>query len=148
MAGVGAEKRLLSIAEFPNLKNYDITSPFTEEYNCIAWAFADNTKWWWPNGFAYWPPGFPCTNSVQDFDNLLVSVHASTVDDDGLESGFLKIALFAKGKTPTHAARQLPNGRWTSKLGRSVDVSHDLRDLEGLCYGQVIRIYRLASPAS
>ncbi|KYC37161.1 hypothetical protein WA1_46890 [Scytonema hofmannii PCC 7110] len=38
-----------------------------------------------------------------------------------LESGFQKIAIYTKPSgeldgVPTHVARQLPNGRWTSKL--------------------------------
>lgn len=38
-------------------------------------------------------------------------------------------------------ARQLPNGRWTSKLGEVEDIEHDLSDLEyesddnPYCYG-------------
>ena len=28
------------------------------------------------------------------------------------------------GDVPTHAARQLPNGWWTSKLGPSFDIEH------------------------
>lgn len=37
---------------------------------------------------------------------------------------------------PSHAARQLPNGRWTSKCGQAEDIEHDLRDLEGRLYGK------------
>jgi hypothetical protein len=46
-----------------------------------------------------------------------------------------KICLYAKNGKPTHAARQLSNGRWTSKLGPDEDVEHDLSDLEGRRYG-------------
>ena len=38
---------------------------------------------------------------------------------------------------PTHAARQLASGLWTSKLGHSEDIEHDLRALEGDTYGMV-----------
>jgi hypothetical protein len=34
-----------------------------------------------------------------------------------------------------HAARQLPSGRWTSKIGVLEDIEHSLRDLEGDEYG-------------
>jgi hypothetical protein len=54
-----------------------------------------------------------------------------------LEPGLEKIAIFAKGGRPTHAARQLGSGRWTSKLGRAEDIEHDLRALEGEAYGAV-----------
>lgn len=39
---------------------------------------------------------------------------------------------------PTHAARQLPNGRWTSKLGFLEDIEHDLHDVAGEAYGTVV----------
>jgi len=52
-----------------------------------------------------------------------------------------KIALYALQGVPSHAARLLANGLWTSKLGADIDLSHDLSELEGPRYGQVIKIY-------
>jgi hypothetical protein len=53
------------------------------------------------------------------------------------------IALFAdKNDFPLHAARQLPSGRWTSKLGELEDIEHGLRDLEGDAYGTVVLIMK------
>ena len=61
-----------------------------------------------------------------------------TCDTGVLEAGFLKVALYAQGSLYTHAARQLPNGKWTSKLGRLEDVEHDSpEDLAGGVYGMV-----------
>jgi hypothetical protein len=49
--------------------------------------------------------------------------------------------LFADAASvPTHAARQLRSGAWTSKLGISEDVEHELRALEGEIYGVVALI--------
>jgi hypothetical protein len=42
-----------------------------------------------------------------------------------LEPGFLKVALYGTGLTYTHAARQLADGKWTSKLGKGEDIEHD-----------------------
>jgi hypothetical protein len=41
------------------------------------------------------------------------------------ENGMEKVAFYvgSDGK-PAHAARQLPNGSWTSKLGRAIDIEH------------------------
>jgi hypothetical protein len=62
------------------------------------------------------------------------------------ESGFEKIAVFADPTgIPTHAARQLPNGRWTSKLGAAEDIEHELHAVAGAIYGTVVRIMRRAS---
>jgi hypothetical protein len=67
--------------------------------------------------------------------------------DESLEPGFEKVALFADaaGK-PTHAARQLPSGAWTSKLGIAVDIEHELHALEGEFYGEVVLILRRPLP--
>ena len=53
-----------------------------------------------------------------------------------MEKGFQKIALYVKDGIPTHAARQLPTGKWTSKLGRDIDIEHDFPEvLNGADYG-------------
>lgn len=55
------------------------------------------------------------------------------------EEGFEKIAIYidSHGK-PTHAARQLSSGKWTSKLGQLEDIEHsNLDDVTGLHYGSV-----------
>jgi hypothetical protein len=63
------------------------------------------------------------------------------------EPGYEKIALFADSSgTPTHAARQLPDGRWTSKLGNLEDIEHDLDDLSGKLYGRVAQLMRRPCP--
>lgn len=63
------------------------------------------------------------------------------------ERGFEKVALFADGTgTPTHAARLLPNGSWTSKLGPHEDISHTLYGLEGSSYGDVVHFLKRALP--
>jgi hypothetical protein len=46
------------------------------------------------------------------------------------------VALYADGQgVPLHAARQWPDGRWTSKLGAMEDIEHALQDLVGSEYG-------------
>ena len=52
-----------------------------------------------------------------------------------LEDGFEKVYLYMKLGKPTHAARQLCDGSWTSKLGKNVDISHELDGLKGNKYG-------------
>jgi hypothetical protein len=38
---------------------------------------------------------------------------------------------------PKHAARQLPNGNWTSKMGRFEDIQHfELSSIGGPFYGE------------
>ena len=62
-----------------------------------------------------------------------------------LEAGFEKVALYATDRgTVTHAARQLKNGLWTSKLGPNHDVEHTIEALEGGLYGRAIKFLRRA----
>jgi hypothetical protein len=118
-----------------------ITSVATDEYNCIAWAMDDQSNFWWPNGSGFWPGRL----KGQAFAPTLAVFHAafatrgySPCVDSTLEPGFEKVALYAKGLEITHAARQLASGFWTSKLGRHVDVEHELGQIEGPAYGTVI----------
>ena len=49
-------------------------------------------------------------------------------DNSRLEPGFEKVALYADGGSPKHMARQLPDGKWTSKCGGAEDITHDTLD--------------------
>ena len=56
------------------------------------------------------------------------------------DPGKEKIALYAYPDSEewTHAARQLANGLWTSKLGPSFDISHSTPyTIQGRLYGMV-----------
>ncbi|MCY3664657.1 MAG: hypothetical protein OXH81_03275 [Gemmatimonadetes bacterium] len=44
--------------------------------------------------------------------------------DATFEVGVEKVAIFAIDGSPTHAARQLADGTWTSKLGQLEDIEH------------------------
>jgi hypothetical protein len=127
--------------DFPNLaaEGYSETSPATEDYNCIAWAAGRDDDWWWPDpGFtSYWPEAAPRTETLAAFQAAFALLGYEPCDDGSLERGFEKVALYAHNGTPKHAARQLPDGRWTSKLGQGVDISHTLRGLESRLYGEI-----------
>jgi hypothetical protein len=69
-----------------------------------------------------------------------------------LEKGFEKIALFAKkatsGLEPTHAARQLPDGKWTSKLGKLEDIEHNKPShVSGPAYGDAVHYMKRRTKA-
>jgi hypothetical protein len=69
-----------------------------------------------------------------------------TCDDDAPEPGFEKVALYSNGLLYTHAARQLPGGKWTSKLGKAEDIEHDTPDaVAGGLYGEVVAFLRRPS---
>jgi hypothetical protein len=131
---------------FPRLagSSYEVTSPADPSYNCIAWAAGDVLRWWWPASQSYWPRGLALRSTVDAFVKVFRQQGYESCVDASLENGWEKIALYAKeGGSPTHAARQLPDGTWTSKLGKDVDISHD--NLDVLCgnqYGNLVVIMR------
>ncbi len=135
---------------FPGLSQspYAITSAATRNYNCFAWAIGDVSQWWWPdpdleNDAAFWPNGVAREETLPAFRAALASLGFKPSPDDSIETGFEKVALFAQADgTPTHVARQLPHGRWTSKLGTLQDIEHDLFALCGGEYGKVVEFYR------
>lgn len=148
--GEGARVGLVSKdleSVFPHLigSSYAITSPSTAEYNCIAWAAGDSERWWWPvaGSFAYWPPNIPLQESLDAFIKAFGSIGFTPCGNADIEQGYEKIALYvdSNGK-PTHAARQLPNGRWTSKLGKIEDIEHELDGLTGTVYGGVAQVLK------
>jgi len=60
--------------------------------------------------------------------------------DGSFEEGFEKLAIYGSGLMYTHAARQLPDGRWTSKLGQHEDITHTTTEaIEGSDYGEVVQ---------
>jgi len=118
------------------------TSPATTGYNCIAWAARDTTRWWWPTpGMYYWPPGVPADETIAAFIAAFGTIGFGPCEDGRHEPGVGKVALFAtSGGVPTHMARQLPNGDWTSKLGSDIDIEHDTPEqVSGATYSVVVQ---------
>jgi len=152
---LGAEERVSLVTsledEFPGLRasGYRVTSPFDGRYNCIAWAVRETRQWLWPGPphRTDWPAGITYQETVEAFEALFALFGYSPCPSEVDEEGFEKVALFADAaNVPTHAARQLAGGKWTSKLGMAEDIEHDLRAIEGDVYGRVVRIYRRPAP--
>lgn len=131
------------LRELPNLKpeNHEVTSPRANKYNCIAWAAGCDSRWWWPAGRGFWPDGASREVSVSAFEDMFSNLGYVRCRDGSLESGFEKVVLYATRDPaghpkPTHAAKQLSDGRWTSKLGPCEDICHSsVDDVSGPCYG-------------
>ncbi len=125
---------------FPNLRKspFKRTGPATRKYNCIAWAAGDKKRWWWPTiDHHYWPPGVPRNHDLKAFIAAYATLGYARCDHGESEADFEKIAIYLDAEgTPTHVARGLPCGDWTSKLGENIDITHTLRGLEGPEYGR------------
>lgn len=133
---------------FPGLRgsHYAITSPPDPEYNCIAWAVGISHESW--NALdpdEYWPANLPRHNTIDVVMAALSTAGYASCVDGTLEEGIEKVALYGVNSVFTHVARQLSNGRWTSKLGASYDIEHELEALTssanvggGVQYGEVV----------
>lgn len=132
---------------FPDLSaaGYRVTSPATPSYNCFAWAGEDTRNWWQPielHGY-FWPADIPGELTLENLVAVYQGLGYRASDSAALERGFEKIALYAEPDgTPTHAARQLSSGAWTSKPGELEDIEHPtLASLESF-YGKVRQILK------
>lgn len=133
------------LREFPLLKEtgFRVTSSPDRRYNCIAWAADETSKWWWPDDAGYWPEEVPREATLEAFVAAYATRSYVPCDNDEPEEGYEKVAIYANQKGPQHAARQLPNGKWTSKLGALDDIEHNTLDgVNCECYGSVVKFLR------
>lgn len=142
-------------AYFPNLTrdDYQVTSPETVTYNCIAHAAGADDRWWWPEDASgvHWPHGIAKAETLECFISAYGTVGYTVCDPQSREAepGIEKIAIYVDPDgAPTHAARQLADGSWTSKLGEWEDIQHrtleavEDKDGLGLGYGRVALIMK------
>lgn len=136
---------------FPNLARtpYRETSPQDGFYNCIAWAAGLDDAWWWPDPIdvaqkqgTEWPiarreVSIECF--VEAFATLGYTVCGYDDSAATLEPNLEKVCLYVEPatKVPTHMARQLPSGEWTSKCGPYKDIEHRPEGLTDSEYGQI-----------
>lgn len=132
---------------FPSLndQNHRQTSEATDDYNCIAWAAGHDDAWWDPNPFPqyYWPEGLSREDTVDNLVKLFEGEGYAVCENSELVDGVEKVAIYGDDLGYTHAARQKPDGTWTSKLGGLEDIEHDT--LEILCgheYGRIERFMK------
>jgi len=141
-----------------------LTSKSTNRYNCFAWADRvkrcrfDVVDGWWPNNIAR-------DDSIETLVLMYESrgyVRCSEEDAKTFDTAYETIVLYSRDKTidgglpteriiheGTHAARLLPNGQWTSKLGPDQDISHPTPEcLNGRFYGEALDYMRKKRRAS
>jgi hypothetical protein len=94
----------------------------------------------------YWPPGIPRRATLEAFIQAFGTLGYEPCESGNLEPEFKKIAIYigASGLV-SHAAFQLTDGKWASKLGPGVDIYHELEGLaghRGKSYGTVSQFLR------
>jgi hypothetical protein len=121
----------------PNVRlgdNSQETSGQTPLYNCIAHSVQTALVYIWPDAdeeYA-WPPTLPRNDSVPNFVEFYQQCGFEPCGDPSFEEGYEKIVIFQIGGRVAHAALQLENGHWTSKIGDLIDIEHiDLQVVSG-----------------
>lgn len=97
-------------------------------------------RWWWPTPGYYWPSDAPREETIAAFVHAFGLLGYKPSSDIAPPYKADLVALYADSAgAPTHMARLLPSGQWTSKLGSGVDIiHHDLSLIQGTIYGNVV----------
>jgi hypothetical protein len=126
---------------FPRLNahNHRVTSPACIDYNCIAWSVGDTEHWWQPG--VSWPNvAEPGEADLGALEEAFKTLGYESCADARLEPGYEKVVLYGANLFYTHAARQLSDGKWTSKLGEAEDIEHNSpEDVSAGIYGDVMK---------
>ncbi len=134
---------------FPGLRGsgYLVTSREDVRYNCVAWAAEDAEHWWWPDEDSYWPEGVAREETIAALVAAFEKLGFVPCNGSLLEEAYEKVAIYAAPDgIPTHVARQLPSGLWSSKLGQLQDIEHRLEDLGGALYGHYANCLKRERP--
>ena len=137
----------LFINEFPKLygEGFEITDQPSERYNCIAYAAGDTDEWWWPDGINYWPPWATLDKRMESLEEVFAGLGYERCNDSSLEGSYQKVALYEVQGEFQHAAIQMPNGRWRSKMGQGPVIEHrNPGSLSGGMYGDSAAYMRRA----
>jgi len=115
---------------FPNLRNFNITAPYSRTYNCISWTVGVTNAWLWPG------------SSVANFDAFYAGYGWSPSSNGNREYRRRKIALWAIGSACQHGSLEYIACDWhESKCGSLERIIHDKRQMEGGSYGEIIKYY-------
>ena len=138
------------ISKFPQLagEHYEIVDAPTEQYNCIAYAAGDTSRWWDYNENYHWPDHASRSNSMESLKQVFLGLGFEQCNDSRLENGYQKVALYEQQGCWTHAAIQMPNGRWRSKMGQGPVIEHQSpQSLSSGTYGEPTIYMRRATVA-
>ena len=136
------------IAVFPNLarEDFEIVEEPSSRYNCIAYAAGRADDWWWPDGINYWPPWATLTDRIASLVEVFAGLGYEQCDDSRAQAGYQKVALYEVQGEMKHAAAQMPNSRWRSKMGQGPVIEHrSPESLSGGPYGEATVYMRKAA---
>lgn len=136
MATPSDKARLARLFPNPANENFEIICPVSTGYNCIAYAAGDTGQRWDLPLDYYWPPGVARSPSIETLTAVFSALGYEICSAPSLEPGYQKVALYVEDGEWTHAALQMPNGRWRSKMGDLELIEHRTpASLNGGLYG-------------
>ncbi len=134
-----SELRRALIELFPKLsvEPIEIVAPISWKYNCIAYAVGDVSQWWGTlEQEDYWPDYATRSERMESLIEVFAGLGYQRCEDSCPESGYQKVALYEEDGKWTHAAVQMPSGRWRSKMERGPLIEHlSPESLAGGVYG-------------
>ena len=107
--------------------------PPSDRYNCIAYAAGDTRQWWDYTPGRYWPPHATRSESIESLQEAFTGLGFKGCEDGSIDPGYHKVVLYEDQGVWEHAAVQMPNGAWRSKLGYGPVIEH--RSPESLADG-------------
>lgn len=124
--------------------NFKILSPFSFQYNCIAfamgltdrWVDNSNIPWHW------WPPVEKGDSIEHLRDAFQYFGFEECGMDDTIDELYDKVALYHIANKWKHAARIVADGIYHSKFGESYDGCHSSGNVLQAQYGTVCLIMR------
>ena len=141
---------------FPLLTDYElIQNSENNKYNCVSHTLNIKDKWIWPyledeiyirKYNSYWTVKNEI--SKESFDEFYEYHGFEKLDllDFFYDPKYIKVALYTNKGIPTHAAIQVDEFFWESKIGELGIIKHDLFEIEDDVYGKVTQIYKKPKP--
>lgn len=115
--------------DFPNLQRCQVRkqAAATSTYNCLAWTIDDTSRWWW----------------VEADGNGDGKVSVSEMSAFYTSKGKSNIAYYGPSTADVvHVAKKAggggPDCLASSKLGQDIRMAHDLQQLEGGIYSNIV----------
>jgi hypothetical protein len=135
---------------FPLLTDYElIPNSESMEYNCISHTLNINNDISWPfDNNNYWPVSRDLTKESFDKFYEFHGFEKMNLLDFSYDPKYIKVALYTNKGIPTHAAIQVDEFFWESKIGELGIIKHDLFEIEDNVYGEVTQIYRKLKPTN
>ena len=125
---------------FPHLATdnyFELTSPSTPVYNCIAWAMGLTDRWVDPFSAPghWWPDGVKKSDTCESLINAFIALGFEQTDNYTYDSTYDKVVLYGYNGKWKHASRILKNNIEHSKFGEYWDGLHSHNIFQDPIYG-------------